>query len=548
MGIKQHLVVRSSVLRGQVNRYALLGLVISLGSIAIASVLVSYQITGFIDFRGIILAQKSNPALWALDLTPFMFAYWGQSFCYELANTMETMLEDKTRELVNKSSDLELKLQYETNHDHLTNLPNQRLFSQRINQGITQIHKGEELAVIILHINSFKEMNYQYGSFNANSILVQFAEQLKTILLEPFLLQAYMGMNMVARLQGAEFAMLIPRLRKEHKLDELVAKLLEATSVSCMIDGNSLKLTTTAGVALYPLHGDNDHSLLHHATASLFYAEKEGISHAVYDADMDKNTNVDRVEIQEISDAIENQTIGMLYQPCIDLKTAKIIGAEAIIQFEDPNNGTMYADKLISLVEGTVWVKKLTSLILTNAVKQLVLWHQANYKICITVNLLEATDTNLPLFIDILLKENNISSEYLKVELTEKACLSEQTRSMAVLNQLADLGIKIGISDFCSGYSSFIYLSNFPISEIKIDKSFIVNMMNDEKKLSIVRAVIKLAEEMNVVVLADGITDQRMLKKLKQLGCLYAQGPYFSPAIHADDLSALLESSTKKET
>ena len=540
MGIKQHLIVRSSVLRGHVNRYALLGLVISICSIAIASVLVSYQMTGFIDFRGIILAQETNPALWALDLTPFMFAYWGQSFCYELANSMETMLEDKTRELVNKSSDLELKLQHETNHDHLTNLPNLRLFSQRINQGIAQIHKGEELAVIILHINSFKEMNYKYGSFNANNILIQFAEKLKTILLEPFLLLAYMGMNMVARLQGAEFAILIPRLKKEHNLDVLINKLLESTCVNCMIDGNSINITTVCGVALYPMHGDNDNTLLQHASTSLFFAEKEGLSHAIYHTGMNKGVSANSVEIQEISSEIENETISLIYQPCLDLKTQQIIGVEAIVHFDNSKLGIMYPDKLTPLVEGTVWVKKLTTLVLREAVKQLVLWHQANYKIYITVNLFDVTDTNLASFIDSLLKENNISPEYLKVELTEKACLSDQTRSMVVLNQLSEIGIKIGISDFCSGYSSFIYLTNFPISELKIDKSFIVNMLNDEKKLSIVQAVIKIAEAMNIAVFADGVTDQKMMKKIKQFGCLYAQGPYFSLAVPADDITALL--------
>lgn len=532
MGIRQHLKIKSTVLKGHVNKYAFLGLAISFVSILMASILVSYQLTGFIDFAGITLAQTSNPALWALDLTPFMFAYWGQSFCYELANTMESMLEDKTKELMDKSSDLELKLHYETHHDHLTNLPNQRLLSQRINQGIKQIRPGEELAVILLHICSFKEINYKYGSFSANSLLIQFAERLKAILLEPYLLQAYMGMNMVARLQGAEFALLIPRLKQDHHLNGVITQLLDSTSANFMIDGYSINITTAAGVALYPEHGDDDKALLLRANASLFNAEKEGAPYAIYHEGMDSGTKVDSDMVSELSKIIDQGDIDILYEPVLALKTEEIVGFHAQIQFNDPKYGLINADKLLPLFEGTVFLKKLSHIMLKHAVEQLSSWQKTDQKTPITVTLFDATDSEFPLLVGQCLKDNQISPECLKIELTEKACLSDQSHSITVLNQLADLGIKLVISDFCSGYSSFVYLTNFPISEIKIDKSFIRNMFENEKQLSIVRAIIKLAGAMNLDMVADGIMDPKNMKKLKQLGCLYGQGP-FSPAVSA---------------
>lgn len=543
MGIKQRLAVRSVVLKDRVNKYAIIGLGISFLSIVVASIFASYQQTGAIDFSGIVYAQKTNPALWALDLTPFMFAYWGQLFCYEMANTMETLIEDKTRELLNKSSDLELKLQYETNHDHLTKLPNQHLLSQRITQGIQQLNEGEELALIVLHINFFKDINYKYGSFNGNSLLVQFAEKLKTILLEPYLLQAYMGMNMVARIQGAEFAILIPRLKKEHHLDDLLIKVLASTSASFMIDGNSINTTTTAGVALYPQHGKDDLSLIRHASLSLFHAEKEGSSYAIYETAMEKGAQTDRVKVKELSSAIDNEKMGVLYQPELELKTEKIMGVEALVHLDDAKYGMIYADELLPIIEGTILVRKLTNLMIKNAIKQLALWQKSKNKIYITVSLFDATDMELPSLVEAMLKENNISPEYLKLELTERACLSDQTRSMIVLKELADLGIKIAISDFCSGYTSFIYLTNFPISELKIDKSFIMNMIADKKKLSVVKAVLKLAETMKLVVFADGIVDEKIMKELIKLGYEYGQAPYLTPAVSADKVPALL---TKK--
>ncbi len=541
MAIKKHLVMRSEVLKDHVNRYAVLGLVISILSILIATILVSYKMTGYINVHGMILAQKSNPALWALDLTPFLYAYWGQSFCYELVSTVETLIEDKTRELVNKSSDLELKLHYETNHDYLTGLSNQRLLSQRINQGIKQIGKGEELAVILLHINAFKEINYKHGRFNANSLLVQFAEKLKSILLEPFLLQAYMGMNMVARLQGAEFAILIPRLKKEHQLEIILSNLLSATATNFMLGGDSVNVTTTLGVALYPSHGDTDAALIYHASTSLFYAEKERLSYAIYHVSMGKKTQEKDGKLKELNHAIDSDEIDIWYQPYLELKTDKIVGAESMVHFRNMEDGTMNIEQLLPVIEGTILIRKLTARMLEHAVEQLSIWHQAGHNISITVNLFDAADLELPEFVENLLKESVFLPGNLKLALTEKACLSDQARSSVVLKKLSDLGVKIVISDFCSGYSSFIYLTNFPISEIKIDESFVQNMMVDEKKLNIVAAALKLAGVLNLTVLAGGVADLKTVKKIKQLGCLYAQGPYFSPAVSVEKITGMLD-------
>lgn len=541
MPLKQHMVVKTSVLKGHVNKYAILGLGISLTSIFIASILVSYQLTGFIDFAGIALAQKSNPALWALDLTPFIFAYWGQSFCYELVSTMETMLEDRTRELLNKSSDLELKLQYETNHDHLTNLPNQRLFIQRINQGIRQINGNvnEALAVIILRLNDFKEINAKYGSFNGNSLLVQFAEKLKTVLLEPYLLQAYMGMNIVARLQGAEFAILIPRLHKDHNLDDLLSKIIAATSAQFMIDGNSIPISTTAGVSVYPSHGDTDTALLQHASASLFHADKEGLPYAIYDPAMGSVRNESREKLNELSKTIEDGAIGFLYQPEMALKTDTIVGVTAKIQLSEED------DKLLPMIQDPHLLKRLTIAALKNGLQQLTHWQVFNPDLYLIVPLYEGTDKEFPGILEKLLKENKIQPQSLKLELTEKTCLSDQSRSLQVLKMLAKLGVKMIISDFGSGYSPFGYLINFPINEIKIDESFTANMMEDEKKCRIVKGSIKLAQAMDLETYADGINSEEMLKKLKEYGCTYGKGTFYHPPLSVSDLSSLLQTPNK---
>lgn len=286
MNIKQRLSVRSEVFKEQVNKYALLGLLISIGSILVASMLVSYQLTGRVSLSGMILAQLSNPAIWALDLTPFMFAYWGQLFCDELAHKAESIIEGKTREFIHKSDDLAHQLAYESQHDSLTRLPNERLLLTRMKQGIAQINAGEALALILLDIKNFKEIIYHFGIFNGNSLLVQFSEQLKSILLAPYLLQAHMGMNMIARRQGSEFAILIPRLKKEHHFEEILKKIIDETSTTFMIDGNAIDIKTRLGAALYPNHGRDEKELIHNATLCLFHAEKDNDHRNIYDPSM----------------------------------------------------------------------------------------------------------------------------------------------------------------------------------------------------------------------------------------------------------------------
>lgn len=536
MSIKHHFGIRSSVLKDRVNKYALLGIGIAVSSIVIASILASYQQTGLIDFHGIILAQKTNPALWALDLTLFIFAYWGQSFYYDLVDTMETLFADRTRDLLNKSSDLESKLHYETNHDHLTNLPNQRLLLQRISQGIQNIHKGEELAVIVLHIHSFKEINLKYGSFSANSVLIQFAEKLKSVLLDSQLLQAGMGMNMAARLQGAEFAFLIPRLKKEHKLDAILDKIISETSANFMIDGMPILTTTAAGIATYPEDGHDNMSLLQNASSALFYAEREGWSHATYNSSMNNETGKDPIKIKELSDLIINEKINLWYEPHFDLKTQTIVGVDALLYLEEDEDKVLSIEKLLTLIEASDIVKKLGYLMIKAAIDQLAIWHEANCPLYAMVPLLDPTDTELPDTVESLLITKNVSPKDLKLALTEKACLNDQTKSMSVLKRLADLGVKIVIVDCCSGYTSFSYLTNFPISEVKIDKSFIINLSNDEKKLHIVEAIISIAKILNLVVIADGIPDEQCVKKLNILRCLYGQGSYFSAAVNSENI------------
>ncbi len=371
MEIKKQLAIRSTVLKGHVNKYALLGLSIALVSIFLATCLVSYQLTGTVSIEGMIAAQMSNPALWALDLTPLLFAYWGQSFCYELANKAETIIEDKTRELVGKRADLESKLHYESHHDNLTNLPNDKLLLQRIAQAIEQHKKGEQAALVLLTIKQFGDINYSIGNFSANRLMVQFAEKLKSILLDPSLLQAYMGMNMVARVQGAVFAIFIPRLKEEHNLDEILSRILEETTANFMVDGKKVEVNTLMGVAFFPEHAEDENELVEHATSALLDAGKRNLQRVIFREGMHHEAKSSRVVVNELKEAVKKQAFEIFYQPIVSLEKGNVVGEQSMIHFTDEKYKSLINGELKSLIEGSSLVQGLTFHMLNKVIDKL---------------------------------------------------------------------------------------------------------------------------------------------------------------------------------
>ncbi|QMT59432.1 bifunctional diguanylate cyclase/phosphodiesterase [Legionella sp. PC997] len=544
MDINYNIARSSIILKEYVNKYAYIGLSISICSILIASLVVSYQITGFVNLNGFIRAQTTNPAIWILDLTPFLFAYWGQSFFHGLVNTTESLVADKTEALLYKSSDLESKLKYKSEHDYFTQLPNAFLFSEQIKQAIDKMEELHELGVIILKLNDFKVIHDNFGDFNANSVLTQFVKKLKDMLINPFMLKATMGINTIARIESDEFALLLPRLNEQVNYNTLLKNIVEITTLDFIVDGIHVNIGTTAGAAIYPRDGDDNVSLISHARTAVFHARKKEKPFAIYNANMEEDFTTNRIVMNALKKSIENQEMKIYYQPAVELKTGRIIGAEVMVRFVHEQYGLLSLEKFMPLIERSSLTQQLTSFMLINVTKQLVLWHQAGHKIFASVNLSvqDAIDKKLPEFVEKLLKENKIAPEYLTLEFNERACLSDQEQSIEVLNQLSNLGVKLAIHDFCSGYSSILYLANLPINEIKIDKSLILNMIKDKRKSKIVEAIVKLAQTLELEVLADGVENKEIREQLKQYGCKYGQGTYFSNQLSPYEFMALLNS------
>lgn len=527
------------IMKNQVHRYAWYGLSIALASIVVATMLAAYQLHGHISLAGIIEAQKTNPALWALNITPFFFAYWGQYFFYKLMLTAEGIIGDQAKEFQILSHELEMKLQFETNHDSLTNLPNRRYFVDRIKQATAQVSPHYQVVVVVLNINDFKKVNYMVGSFNANAILKQFGERIKSSLLDPLLLNHFTGACVVARLQGDEFGIVFPKMHAHTDLEEFLANLVQLTSTYFMVDGMNIYISSTAGLAASPTHSDKAEELVHFASVAAFKAQRTGKDYLLYQADLD--TTDRRIMLIDLRKALDRHELEIYYQPEIDLNSGKIIGAEALIRLDSDKYGVLHAEKMIPLIENMDIIRTWTKFTLKEAIQQLYLWHQEDRKITMTVNIsaMDAADRHLPDFIMDLLNEKRIDPEYLCLELTERACLTYQARTKPVLERLAQLGVKISIEDFCSGYTSFMYLTHFPIHWVKIEKSYVMNMMDDPAKLTAVKAMLKLTQELGLHAMAVGINNQDIYKRLIKLGYHYGQGYLFSAPVKPEEFNSL---------
>lgn len=541
MNIKNNFSASSIVLKSHVNRYAILGFIIALSSILVASLIVSYQLTGYVTLYGFIQAQKLNPVIWIMDLTPFLFAYWGQAFCIGLVNRAETLMGEKTKEFISINNELESKLMHESHYDSLTNLPNARTLSKQVERAINVSGRHNEVAIIVLKMNDLSSINYNFGTFNANNVLKQFAEKLNSILIHPYMLQETAGINTVARVQAEEFVLLLPKISKSTNIDELVSMLLKLVAVNFMIDGIHINMTTTAGVAIFPQHGLTEEVLLNHANIAVYHARKEGKPYVIYNSEMEDVTQ-NRIMMNELKRAIEGNELDIYYQPIVELETGKIVGAEALVRFDHPEYGLLSAEKFIPLIEGTGLIQPLTAFMLHGAIQQLAMWHEQGHFIFVSVNLSvkDTADRELPIMVEKLLEKYKILSKFLKLEFTERSCLSDQVATKEVLEQLSSMGVKLSIDDFCSGYSSFTYLMNYPIDDIKIEKSHVLKMSKDPKKDKIVEAVIKLSEILGVEAIADGVADKTTRTRLLALGCRYGQGFYFSRAISVEDFDDLL--------
>jgi|GEM_PF-2751777 len=432
----------------------------------------------------------------------------------------------------------EQRIVYLATHDTLTSLPNRALLMDRLKNAIIQAKRDDFLvAVLFLDLDRFKWVNDSFGHQQGDILLMSVAERLR---------ETVRGSDTVARLGGDEFVVLL------HDPDDLAAisyvaqKILMALEPPVILDGREMHVTTSIGISVFPHDGQDVESLLRNADTAMYAAKSSGRNHVrFYDSEMNRAA-VERVEMEiGLRQALEQGHFELFYQPKFCLKTYAPCGAEALIRWHHPEQGLIPPDRFIPVAEETGLIIPIGEWVLRTACEQIRnLLGREGFPPVVAVNVsapqLESHD--FVRTVGAILEESGIPPYLLEIELTESVVLQDPEVSIAALNGLRKLGVRLSLDDFGTGYSSLSYLKRLPVNTLKIDRSFVDGLPNDQGDVQIVEMTIALARTVELSVVAEGVETEEQLSMLKSLGCDVVQGYFFSKPLPAQEYEQWLQS------
>jgi len=412
--------------------------------------------------------------------------------------------------------------------DDLTGLPNRARFYQRVRELISTA-PDERMAVMLLDIDHFKDINDTLGHHRGDLVLKEVSGRLK---------QAVRASDMVARMGGDEFGIILPNLPRGAGRP-ITEQVLESLTTPVMLDGLGIDLQASMGVALFPEHGQDVDSLVQKADVAMYQAKASpGSDYKLYTPERDPNST-QRLELTgELRRALVDGDLVLHYQPQIDLKTRLVGGVESLVRWRHPRHGLLSPDKFLPLAQHSGLMQPLTREVLKMALRQCRTWHDADIPLKVAVNVAapDLLDLQFPEAVDALLSERGVAASALELEITEGTILADPVRARTVLTRLHAMGVRLAVDDFGTGYSSLAYLRELPVDAIKIDRSFVHDMANKADDEVIVRAIIDLARNLSLDVIAEGVEDEPTWNRLADLGCDLAQGYYLSPPLSEKEL------------
>lgn len=529
LNTNQLLIENAGLLKTRVNKHAVYGVIVAMLAIILATLLVSYDQFSAYSYANFVKVQQTSPVLWIMDGMPFIFAFWGQYASSIMAYEAGALIVDQTNELRVHSNTLEQKAAHEATHDPLTDLPNRILLGDRLQQALhTAQREKEHLAVLILGFNDFKKVSNTLGRYDGDRLLKQVAARLQGATRES---------DTVARLTDDEFAILLPKTKHEDNAVQLAKKLLMAMELPFELDKLSLGLQSCIGIAKFPEHGSDADTLLQRADIAMYAAMKNKTDCITYDPKLDKHSPRRLTLMGELRQAINQDRLVLYYQPKVHLETGCIKEVEALVRWDHETHGIIGPDEFIPLAEQSGLIQPLTVWVLNEALEQCYKWHQAGVNITVSVNLSPQSllDPELPDMIAGMLAAHDVPNSHLVLEITETAMMADMERTLEILTRLSHMGVSLSIDDFGTGFSSLSYLSKLPVSELKIDKSFVLEMAEDKSNAVIVRTTIDLAHNLGLTVVAEGVETEELMQRLKEMKCDTLQGFYISRPISADD-------------
>ena len=416
-------------------------------------------------------------------------------------------------------------------HDPLTGLPNRRLAEQHARRTMEEIDRsGGLVAFLLLGIDNFQPINDVIGYLFGDTLLQRIADRLCAGIGEK---------GCVARHEGDEFLIVSAPIASSGNVVLLAEEILDRLKEPFEIDGQTILISASIGIALYPRDGVNFNMLLRHADSALHQAKDAGRNTCFF-FERDSYPDVDeRFKLHRgMRTALEQEQFALHYQPKIDLETGAVIGAEALLYWRHPELGIIEPERFISLAEKNGLIVPIGAWVLREACRQAVLWTKKglpDLSVAVNLSAIQLRRDGLEKTVAEILDETGLEPARLELEITESLLVKDSGTMLALLGRLKALGVAIAIDDFGTGYCSLSYLKQFTLDTLKIDQSFVIDMMHDSKNMAIVRAIFQMAEGFKLKTVAEGVEDWDTLACLREMHCQEAQGYYFSPPLDADD-------------
>jgi diguanylate cyclase (GGDEF)-like protein/PAS domain S-box-containing protein len=426
-------------------------------------------------------------------------------------------------------------MRYQALHDGLTDLPNRTLFSDRLHQGILSATREERsLALIIMDLDHFKEINDTLGHHSGDAVLQQVANRIRAVLRES---------DTVARLGGDEFALLLPSADLEDAT-HIAKKLLATLETPFELETRSFRVGASLGIGMFPVHGRDGTTLMKCADMAMYEAKRDKSGYAVYDSAKDQFSSRNLSLMGDLRDAIDVRQLALYYQPIVNLRTGRVSGAEALVRWRHPRHGLMYPGEFIPLAEQAGLIKAVTLWVLRQAVAQYGAWRRSGIYLDIVINIsgYNLHDGSFAEGVaEILRGVDGERVQDIGFEITETAMMAEPSRALEMLHTLEGLGIYLSVDDFGTGYSSIPFLKQAAARVLKIDKSFVIGMSGNDANAVIVRSIIELAHNIGLQAVAEGVEDRQTYDILTAWGCDAAQGYYISQALDPEEFTRWLE-------
>lgn len=437
----------------------------------------------------------------------------------------------------------EQKVQYLATHDEMTGLPNRASFLQLLSQTLETCKRyHRKFAVLFIDLDRFKQINDSLGHEAGDKLLINMADRLRGCL---------RSSDIVARLGGDEFVVLVQEITRETQVALVARNILSAAIKPMEIMGQECRVTASMGICMYPDGAQDEQTLMKHADMAMYQAKEEGKNNYQFYSEAIVSHTIEKMTLEtHLRRAVENNEFELHYQAKVNIGTGGIAGVEALLRWNNPELGSISPTRFIPVAEEMGLIIPLGKWVLRKACEQNVAWQKAGLgPFCVSVNISprQFSDPYLTDHIKKVLKDTGLDSSLLELEVTESMIMNNMDEAIRKLTELKALGVRVSIDDFGTGYSSLSQLKQFPIDTLKVDRSFIRELPNDQEDMAITQAVITMGKTLGLTVIAEGVETEAQQTFLKSRACDQMQGFYFSEALPPDQIPRLFAKAKGKQ-